>query len=448
MLEWYVSPLTPMGQGRVFCIDGDDWDTILWSVDYSVDEYTGLGDVVASPLIAELDDSNDAEEVIILLDNVASNEPHIRILQYTYDANPDPTLVEIDNIEIDDPGDNNPSKGIRANGALVDPSFTSGEVWLVCVSAGDLTGMFPNYVHIYDLTNCEEEEVSAAFYEPPVDVFEKNLVHMGPVVGDVDGDDSFEVVLARREYMLIFDDDLGLTDCISYGEIDATQKNLVDIDELSGHNSDYWQNEASLPALGDMNHNGNPDIVFGLDGWVVALSYVNQGLGAGRYDSVFAYKELDGRFWSPPALADHTRDGFLDVIIGSGDWGQNSHNMIGIDGSPLNNHNFGVQEDRQLWTTYYTDGTYSYRAVGMGPAVMNSEEDYGYDSALLLAGCTYSTTYFYPFASSWCTWRTGYEGHGVKEDYPPPPEESDPETIIWPWYLADRYNSACYNYNP
>jgi len=435
-MTWnHINPPYPsLSQGRVFCFDGTDGDTI-WTRDFAVNANYGYGDVVASPIVAELDGENSCEEVIILLHQVPEGQPEIRVLQYNSGSEPD----ELFTIDIPDAD----TSAMRANGAL---TYSGSDLELISCYRHDEGG---DRLITVDLAAQEIIDESADLDDQAVDIFEMNIVHLGPVVGDIDNDGNFNVIVPRLHSLLIFDQNLDLFDSVDYEDIDADQSE--DLFTTLGSESESLaecHNRGSLPALGDLNHNGIPDMVFGLQGWVVALSYVTDGPSANRLDSIWTWHDPDGRFSSHPALADMTRDGFLDVVIGAGNTvepqpGETGpyHNLLALDGSPLNLHCFGVPSQRPLWRLWYPGGVLNpnepYRAVSQGPAVANGQD--GDTDDRLLVGMSWTMTSM-PYKTTWAYFNTRYEGHGVKEAYPPPP--------MWQRYLADRYCSACYDFDP
>ena len=335
-------------------------------------------------------------------------------------------------------GSGNPvlTAGVRSNGALT--YSQTDDLLLVCLSAG-------GSLNIYNLdSNGATVAGPADIGFMPVDIFLMGFVQLGPVVGDVDGDSSFDVVLPGRFNLGIYNSDLTLKgNLLTYGDLRTWIQEAQIYSTLAeqSEQGEYY-NKGSLPALGDMNHNGNPDIVFGLHSWVVCLTYVTVGPEAGSFQTVWTWYEPGAQFWSHPALADTTRDGFLDVLIGSGKTTgpvAGKHNLTALDGSPANNHRPGVQSSRRLWKKWWYDTPADrYRAIGQGPAVGNGVA--GDRIEHLLLGTVWTDNTLSTLRSSWAYYDTNYEGHGFKEKYPPPE--------MWPHYLVDRFNSACYDFDP
>ncbi len=428
--------LTNFGEGRIYCLDAVN-EEVIWSKDYADgDDWPGLGDIVASPIVVDLP-GGDREDVVVMLDRPDEDQAHVEVLRWDGD-----NLSVIRSIVLEHP-DEVRSEGVRSNGCLIDPDYTGGDVWLACISAGITPTRLDydeNYLYVYNISDDPPTSVasveipSVAGLSWPADVLDLDFVHIGLVSGDVDGDNAPDIIAARQGQLNIYEPTLGSHTVVQYATIDADQ-NLNQHTTLGSIlGTGACRNTGSLPALGDMNHDGIADIVFGLHSWVVALMWNTEDAlpGGDAFDSIWTYQSQNGGFRSHPALADMTRDGFLDVTIGAGaGGGTEGFTLIGLDGSPANNHQFGLETRRRLWRCQPYP---QYRAIGEGPAVANIT---GTDGTTLAAACVWSQ-FFGNTMSAWAVVDTHYEGHGVKEDYPPP--------TAWPYYLCDRYNSACYEY--
>ncbi len=451
-------PFIPLGEGQIYCIDGSlptgHPDKVIWSKDYT----EALGDVVASPIVIELD-GQEPEEVIVMLDRPTPDAPHIEVLRW------DDNLEQLNVVESCQLfHDLVPSEGIRTNGALVDRAATpDGHYWLACVSAGST----PSHKTILDdgsilfLLDLEDNlQVEASVVIPclngggPVDIFNEDIVHIGPVIGDVDGDNWFEVILPRTSQINIYNHDLTILSEIQYGGIDADQKwnqGTTLLSESSAHGS---SNFASCPALGDMTHDGKPDIVFGLEEWVVALTWVPEEESWNSqegFDSVWTFHKIQpedpgSAFWSHPVLTDMTRDGFLDVVIEAGGNFGAGYNLLAFDGSPANNHYFGLSDEvyRVLWTRNYGGELQNYQGIGQGACVASFDNNLGNLTPgipTVHVGCVWSQ-HVPAYRCALAIYDSQYEGHGHKWDtqdkYRPPDE--------WPSYLRDRWNTASYGF--
>jgi len=438
-------------QGRVYCLDGGNGD-ILWYRDYA--DGGNYGDVNSSPMVVDYN-GEAPEDVIILLDRVSGDDPHIEVLEWVSPWGDDDVDV-LEEWVVSDDGEN-PCEGLRANGAFVDPSWTGGDPWLVCVSAGNTINMRSydaNFVHIIDLTDGSDvitpvEIEHSTGDEAPCDVLGIDFVHIGPVVGDVDGDDDFEIILPRRGTLHIIEDDGTLYDAdgIEYSGIKTAAISTSLATLSSSSSASACRNVASCPALGDLNHNGVPDIVIALDSWVVALCWddLDEGLGYPKYETVWTINDPNAQFWTHPALADMTRDGYLDVVVCANP-DNVEYNVLGFDGSPANFHNLGNDDpmdlsDRRLFAQSIDE---DFQALGQGAGLGNVDSYEGHGVDTLYFGTVFSQ-YLMPLQSGYAIYDSDYEGHNVQFEASGDKYEAP---SMWPKYLYDRYNSACYEYDP
>ncbi|MBN1954077.1 MAG: FG-GAP repeat protein [Anaerolineae bacterium] len=128
-------------------------------------------------------------------------------------------------------------------------------------------------------------------------------VHAAPALADVDGDGNAEIV---------------------YGAWDAH------VHALNHDGSPLWEvfirdTIWSSPAIGDLDHDGRPEIVIGSDAhWEPAYGTEDGGkiyAFNGEDGSILPgfFQQTDEVIWSSPALADIDGDGWLEIIVGTGD---------------------------------------------------------------------------------------------------------------------------------
>jgi hypothetical protein len=156
-----------------------------------------------------------------------------------------------------------------------------------------------------------------------------------PAVADVDGDGKMEVVVGAGTIHRSICTQGGVIVLEHNGSIKAgwpfkTQDN--DIPPAGCVESVF-----STPALGDLDMDGDLEIVFGsFDKRIYALHHDGQVVSGFPPDSYhyarFGWDNLKGRLadtiWSSPALADLNNDGYLEIVIGS-DEGSFDHTFPG-----------------------------------------------------------------------------------------------------------------------
>ncbi len=145
-----------------------------------------------------------------------------------------------------------------------------------------------------------------------------------PAVADIDADGQLEVVVgAGTPYGSVCTQGgvivLEHTGAVKPGWPFLTQDNTI---PPAGCSDSVY----STPALGDLDQDGDLEIVFGsYDKRLYALHHNGTAVAGFPPNSFhfqrFGWPNLEGSFgdttWSSPALADLTGDGFLDIVIGT-----------------------------------------------------------------------------------------------------------------------------------
>lgn len=263
-------------------------------------------------------------------------------------------------------------------------SGATGEVWS-SPAVGDVTGSgkldvvvggLDSRVRVYDITS--HNLIATIDTGGASQSTRRGAVQSSPALGDINGDGVLDIVVTNTAghlaaYSLkggtvsqIFNHYVppafngaleGLFSTPALGYIDG-DTSLDEVTTSWGQELDAWSGVAdskiesvhqwlkdtswSSPAIGDLNGDGNKEIVAGYDCDGSGQLQPCYGTSGGGYITAF---NLDGSvkwahfvsravIWSSPALADLNGDGALDVVVGTGLYytGSEAYKEIAING--------------------------------------------------------------------------------------------------------------------
>ncbi len=149
-----------------------------------------------------------------------------------------------------------------------------------------------------------------------------------PAIGDLDGDGTLEVVVATSA--LSSDCKPGAVIVLdNQGRVRPNWPKLADDEKIPPANCP--DSFFSTPALGDLDNNGDLEIVIGgFDARIYAYHHTGELVAGFPPPSALYYRfgwenlrtRLADTIWGSPALADVTGDGRLDILLGTdeGNW--------------------------------------------------------------------------------------------------------------------------------
>lgn len=174
-------------------------------------------------------------------------------------------------------------------------------------------------------------------------------INSTPAVGDINGDGHVEIVVGIGGVAEDQDQHGGV---FAFDRFGNELWHVDSMDVTEGGNG-YKDGVYSSPAIGDINNDGIPEVVWGSwDHRAYAVRGTNGTLLPGWP------VDLWDTIWSSPALADINRDGFLDVVIGADITANPNMNpptynggrlhVLKYDGTEL--PGFPVYQDQVFWS--------------------------------------------------------------------------------------------------
>lgn len=208
---------------------------------------------------------------------------------------------------------------------------------LVASNKGELGGEDFNCVHFYRNTNTDELPVFAKTSER---LFVDEMVDMGsgadPAFADFNADGLVDLLIGNETYFVPGGArDPRLTLYYNIGTNSEPAFEMVDDDYLTM--SVYTNNYDLSPALGDMDNDGDMDLVVGEEQG--QMFYFENTAGAGQpieFGLVdFPWMNIDATQRSTPEIVDLDRDGLNDLVIGVRNGYVSFYKNIGASGNPM-----------------------------------------------------------------------------------------------------------------
>ncbi len=165
--------------------------------------------------------------------------------------------------------------------------------------------------------------------KPGWPIFVRDDMWSSPALFDLDGDGKMEVIIgvdAHFEAAPYNTPDGGVLHVFRFNGTGTGGPGEIPVAELPGFPVNYDQVLFSSPAVGDIDGDGKPEIVFGTGTFYGNPPPCGSGIGSLRARRVYALKEdgspaagwpvvTDGEVATAPALADLDGDGIPEVIV-------------------------------------------------------------------------------------------------------------------------------------